>query len=142
MIAKFDYNLEQFQSILLFFIKLFCFDFSITNLVLVNFITVSLVLITMNILKLRFTMLVLFSYFLVVQKPETEKFPTYQYSTSFFMDFQNLDAELDNMLREVERQRRPVSRSLLRIFLDPNRVKTEGIHRQSVQARIVKNQGT
>ena len=28
--------LEQFQIILLFSIKLFCFDFSITNLVLVN----------------------------------------------------------------------------------------------------------
>jgi hypothetical protein len=28
--------LEQFQVILLFSIKLFCFDFSITNLVLVN----------------------------------------------------------------------------------------------------------
>jgi len=30
--------LEQFQIILLFSIKLFCFDFSITNLVLVNFL--------------------------------------------------------------------------------------------------------
>jgi hypothetical protein len=29
--------LEQFQIILLFSIKLFCFDFSITNLALVNF---------------------------------------------------------------------------------------------------------
>ena len=30
--------LEQFQIILLFSIKLFCFDFSVTNLVLVNFL--------------------------------------------------------------------------------------------------------
>jgi len=30
--------LEQFQIILLFSIKLFCLDFSITNLVLVNFL--------------------------------------------------------------------------------------------------------
>jgi hypothetical protein len=30
--------LEQFQIILLFSIKLFCFDFSITNLALVNFL--------------------------------------------------------------------------------------------------------
>ena len=30
--------LEQFEIILLFPIKLFCFDFSITNLVLVNFL--------------------------------------------------------------------------------------------------------
>jgi len=30
--------LEQFQIILLFSVKLFCFDFSITNLVLVNFL--------------------------------------------------------------------------------------------------------
>ena len=30
--------LEQFQIISLFSIKLFCFDFSITNLVLVNFL--------------------------------------------------------------------------------------------------------
>ena len=30
--------LEQFQIILLFSIKLFCFDFSITNLILVNFL--------------------------------------------------------------------------------------------------------
>jgi len=34
--------LEQFQIILLFSIKLFCFDFSITNLVLVNFIVLFL----------------------------------------------------------------------------------------------------
>ena len=31
-------SLEQFQIILLFSIKLFCFDFSVTNLVLVNFL--------------------------------------------------------------------------------------------------------
>jgi len=30
--------LEQFQIILLYSIKLFCFDFSITNLALVNFL--------------------------------------------------------------------------------------------------------
>ena len=30
--------LEQFQIILLFSMKLFCFDFSVTNLVLVNFL--------------------------------------------------------------------------------------------------------
>jgi hypothetical protein len=34
--------LEQFQIILLFSIKLFCFDFSITNLVLVNFLVLLL----------------------------------------------------------------------------------------------------
>ncbi len=34
--------LEQFQIILLFSIKLFCFDFSITNLVLVNFLVLVL----------------------------------------------------------------------------------------------------
>ena len=33
--------LEQFRIILLFYIKLFCFDFSITNLVLVNFLVLS-----------------------------------------------------------------------------------------------------
>ena len=36
--------LEQFQIILLFSIKLFCFDFSITNLVLVNFLVLLLLL--------------------------------------------------------------------------------------------------
>ena len=30
--------LEQFQIILLFSMKLFCFDFSVTNFVLVNFL--------------------------------------------------------------------------------------------------------
>ena len=34
--------LEQFQIILLFSIKLFCFDFSITNLALVNFLVLLL----------------------------------------------------------------------------------------------------
>lgn len=34
--------LEQFQIILLFPIKLFCFDFSITNLALVNFLVLLL----------------------------------------------------------------------------------------------------
>ena len=34
--------LEQFQIILLLSIKLFCFDFSITNLVLVNFLVLLL----------------------------------------------------------------------------------------------------
>jgi hypothetical protein len=34
--------LEQFQIILLFSIKLFCFDFSITNLVLVNLLVLLL----------------------------------------------------------------------------------------------------
>ena len=34
--------LEQFQIILLFSIKLFCFDFSITNLALVNFLVLEI----------------------------------------------------------------------------------------------------
>jgi hypothetical protein len=34
--------LEQFQIILLFSLKLFCFDFSITNLALVNFLVLLL----------------------------------------------------------------------------------------------------
>jgi len=34
--------LEQFQIILLFSIKLFCFDFSITNLALVNFLVLAI----------------------------------------------------------------------------------------------------
>jgi hypothetical protein len=34
--------LEQFQIILLFSIKLFCFDFSITNLVLVNLLVLAI----------------------------------------------------------------------------------------------------
>jgi hypothetical protein len=34
--------LEQFQIILLFSIKLFCFDFSITNLALVNLLVLAI----------------------------------------------------------------------------------------------------
>jgi len=55
--------LEQFQIILLFSFKLFCFDFSITNLVLVN-------------------LLVLFFFFVVVTLFSSHK--NYLQETSFF----------------------------------------------------------
>lgn len=55
--------LEQFQIILLFSIKLFCFDFSITNLVLVN-------------------LLVLFFFFVIVSLFSSNK--NYLQETSFF----------------------------------------------------------
>jgi hypothetical protein len=55
--------LEQFQIILLFSVKLFCFDFSITNLVLVN-------------------LLVLFFFFAIVTLFSSNK--NYLQETSFF----------------------------------------------------------
>jgi hypothetical protein len=55
--------LEQFQIILLFSVKLFCFDFSITNLVLVN-------------------LLVLFFFFVVVTLFSSNA--NYLQETSFF----------------------------------------------------------
>jgi len=135
MSSKFNSNFEQFQIILLFSIKLFCFDFSIINLVLVNFIVLNVMLIAINFLKLRSTILILFSYFLAIQKPETEKFSTYKCGfehDGLSMDIEELDRieRVEAMAHKIEEERRSLYRSLLRIFVNPDRLKREGITNQ------------
>ena len=85
--------LEQFQIILLFSIKLFCFDFSITNLVLVNFLVLLffgtiIVLFSSNANSLKET-----SFFFIPSTWQALLEATYEASSQLLFDNINKEGE-------------------------------------------------
>ena len=85
--------LEQFQIILLFSVKLFCFDFSITNLVLVNFLVLLffgtiIVLFSSNANSLKET-----SFFFIPSTWQVLLEATYEASSQLLFDNINKDGE-------------------------------------------------
>ena len=83
--------LEQFQIILLFSIKLFCFDFSITNLALVNFLVLEIFAAMVFIFSSNANYLNETSFFFI---PNTwQVFIEALYETSAQLLFDNINAE-------------------------------------------------
>jgi ATP synthase subunit 6 len=85
--------LEQFQIILLFSVKLFCFDFSITNLVLVNFLVLLffgtiIVLFSSNANSLKET-----SFFFIPSTWQVLLEATYEASSQLLFDNINKEGE-------------------------------------------------
>jgi len=85
--------LEQFQIILLFSIKLFCFDFSITNLVLVNFLVLFffsaiVFFFSSNVLSLKET-----SFFFIPSAWQVLVETLYEVSSQLLFDNINKDGE-------------------------------------------------
>ena len=85
--------LEQFQIILLYSIKLFCFDFSITNLVLVNFLVLLffgaiVIFFSSNVLHLKET-----SFFFIPSTWQVLVEGLYEVSSQLLFDNINKDGE-------------------------------------------------
>lgn len=85
--------LEQFQIILLFSIKLFCFDFSITNLVLVNFIVLFFFSVVVILFSSRSNYPKETSFFFIPSTWQVLVETLYEYSSQLLFDNINKDGE-------------------------------------------------
>ena len=85
--------LEQFQIILLFSIKLFCFDFSITNLVLVNVLVLVFFILCIYFLSSNTDCVGTSSFFFIPNTWQVLVETTYEISSQLLFDNINKDGE-------------------------------------------------